>query len=273
MNVLRHPVRAIREPFGTAGLIVACVALIAALAGGAYAASGGLNAKQKKEVKKIAKQYAGKPGAPGAPGPVGAKGDTGAAGANGKDGTNGTNGTNGANGVSPTGTAFSGKLNGCEEGGVKFVGANTTVACNGVKGQNGQTGFTKTLPSGETETGTWGVGTQANGTTIVPLTFNIPLAEAPEALHYVNDKGEERIFGEISEEIENVPATICLGSVDEPTAPEGHVCVYAQKEEVESFPGYLPVGGLRYLYTSGATFLFSVQPFDFGLGTWAVTAK
>lgn len=136
MKLLRHPIRAIREPFGTAGLIVACVALIAALAGGAYAASNGLTSQQKKEVKKIAKSFqgTGPQGAAGAPGAAGANGKDGAAGANGKDGTSG------ANGVSPTGTAFSGNANGCQEGGVKFTGANTTVACNGVKGTNGTNG-------------------------------------------------------------------------------------------------------------------------------------
>src|SRR4051794_38320152 len=96
ISKLRHPVRAIREPFGTAGLIVACIALIAALTGGAYAASGGLTAKQKKEVKKIAKQFAGKPGAPGT---AGAKGDTGGKGDTGAAGTNGTNGSDGTNGL------------------------------------------------------------------------------------------------------------------------------------------------------------------------------
>ena len=65
MKRLRHPIRAIREPFGTAGLIVACVALVLALTGAAFAAAG-LTGKQKKEVEKIAKKYAGKPGAAGA---------------------------------------------------------------------------------------------------------------------------------------------------------------------------------------------------------------
>jgi hypothetical protein len=267
MSRLRHPVRAIREPFGTAGLIIACVALIAALAGGAYAASGGLSAKQKKEVKKIAKQFAGKPGAPGAAGPAGAKGDAGAAGATGKDGTSGTNGTNGTNGVSPTGTAFTGEQNGCKEGGVKFVGANTTVACNGVKGQNGQSGFTETLPKGETETGVWAVGT-SDGTSIVPVTFNIPLAEAPTDLNYVNADGFEVNAG-----FELVTPVHCLGSFEEPTAPEGMVCVYAQEEEIAAFPGYIPESTFEHYYTSGSTFFMSVDAGDWAFGTWAVTAK
>lgn len=221
MNRLRHPVRAIREPFGTAGLIVACVALIAALTGAAYAA-GGLNAKQKKEVKKIAKQFAGKPGAPGATGPAGpagAKGDTGAAGANGTNGKDGINGT------------------------------------------NGKTGFTSTLPPGETETGAWGI---AFSPSIVSLSFNIPLAEAPEALHYVNVAGEEQTAGG---PFDPTPDH-CVGTAESPTAQEGHVCVYAADEEFAGMPGYL-----ISTFKTGATFFFNVAGGEGrAAGTWAVTA-
>src|SRR5690349_24138099 len=99
MNRLRHPVRAIREPFGTAGLIVACVALIAALGGTALAAAK-LNSTQKKEVEKIAKKYAGKPGAPGAQGSAGPAGNDGSNGTNRTNGTDGEDGTDGAPGKS-----------------------------------------------------------------------------------------------------------------------------------------------------------------------------
>jgi hypothetical protein len=64
MNGFRHPSRAIREPFGTAGLIVA-------VSGFEYSAVQGLNGRQKMEVKKTAKEFAGKQepaGAPSAPG-------------------------------------------------------------------------------------------------------------------------------------------------------------------------------------------------------------
>jgi hypothetical protein len=112
---LRHPIRAIREPFGKAGLTVAICALVLAMVGGAYAA-GALSGKQKKEVEKIAKKYAGKTGSAGSQGPAGPAGAKGDTGTNGKDGTNGTN------------------------------------------GKEGTIGFTETLPSGKTETGTEGSG-------------------------------------------------------------------------------------------------------------------
>jgi hypothetical protein len=125
MKRLKHPLRAIREPFGKAGLTVAILALVFAMVGGAYAASGGLTGKQKKEVEKIAKKYAGKTGPAGSQGPAGPAGAKGDTGTNGKDGTNGTNGKEGP---------------------------------EGKQGKDGTTGFTETLPSGETETGSEGSG-------------------------------------------------------------------------------------------------------------------
>jgi len=175
MNRLRHPVRAIREPFGTAGLVVACVALIAALGGTAFAAAK-LNSTQKKEVEKIAKKFAGKPGAPGAQGPAGpagkdgsngaagAKGATGAKGVAGEDGATGATGEDGAAGASPEGHAFTGteetdppiegKCKGA--GGVLYEGGGEeNIVCNGVNGKNGVLTGEEPLPTGATEYGYW----------------------------------------------------------------------------------------------------------------------
>jgi Collagen triple helix repeat (20 copies) len=141
--------RRLKEPFGKAGLIVAVVALVFAMLGGAYAATGGnsskatASAKQGKQGKqgKTGKTGpAGPAGTAGPAGPAGAKGDTGAAGSNGKDGTNGTNGKNGTN------------------------------------GEDGETGFTETLPSGKTETGSWGGITNAAGVLRASLPFAIPIS-------------------------------------------------------------------------------------------------
>lgn len=149
MKRLRHPIRAIREPFGTAGLIIAMVALVAALGGSALAASGALTGKQKKEVETIAKKYAGKPGAAGptgTQGPAGAKGDSGPAGAAGTNGTAGTAGTNGTSvttAVIPTSSATCGHNGGTE---VKSASATTNV-CNGEEGEEGEEG-TEGQPAG-----------------------------------------------------------------------------------------------------------------------------
>jgi hypothetical protein len=193
---LRHPIRAIREPFGTAGLIVAVVALVAATAGGAYAANGGLSGKQKKEVTKIAqaeaKKFAGKNGANGAQGPAGpagAKGDTGATGNTGATGETGATGLTGP---------------------------------QGQRGPAGLTGFTETLPSEQTETGVWGVPNVEQLGTYYGISFNIPLATAPSA---VVVKPEEM----------NEPAGAAAGCPWDgvsgaPTADPGKLCIYEAVE-------------------------------------------
>ena len=169
----KHPIRAMREPFGTAGLIVAIVALVAALAGGAYAASGitvgssgDLTKAQEKQVAKIARKSA-RPGPPGATGPAG---PTGPAGAAGKDGTKGTDGEDGAPGKDGVNVTFSPASEAaCIAGGSVFKASNgETTICNG------ETGFTETLPSGKTETGVWAGTFYELGP--VPISFAIPLA-------------------------------------------------------------------------------------------------
>ena len=205
MKRLRHPVRAIRDPFGTAGLIVACIALVLALTGAAFAA-GKLTSKQKKEVEKIAKKYAGKPGAPGAAGPQGPAGSNGQAGAKGDAGTNGTNGVDGKSVIVANEAPA-----GCAAGGFTYEiegSGNENEICNG---KNGQTGFTETLPSGKTETGVWGINLEPSKATIVPISLNIPLETAPEAIFVTGGS-----------------ASGCPGFAGGlPTAEAGKLCIYA----------------------------------------------
>jgi hypothetical protein len=216
MSRLRHPVRAIREPFGTAGLIVAMVALVAALGGSALAANSALSGKQKKEVEKIAKKFSGKPGATG---PAGAAG---AAGKNGTDGTNGTSGgpgTSGSPGASVTNTTVktteTSKCGG--HGGTEFkVGTGAaTFACNGT------TGYTEFLPAGKTETGTWAVGEGPAHLAFVPLTFAIPVEGEHSITESFYVKSEQTVPGK------------CEGTVLAPQAEAGVLCVYASENEIE----------------------------------------
>jgi hypothetical protein len=264
---------------GTAGFIISIVALVAALGGGAYAASGGLNSKQKKEVEKIAKKVA-KPGPPGQAGP---KGDTGAAGSNGTNGTDGKNGADGSNGAA-----------GANGKSVK-VANEEPAHCPGERGVtyevegsgtlnevcDGETGFTKTLPSGETETGSWatpelGVGPDFAGSFNLPISFTIPLAgELGSAeVHFLKE-------GEINQ-------TGCPGSAAAPQASPGNLCIYTTvAREVENnpvtvanpaivksgivnapsnpnlIPGASPVGSILILSLPEASYAY---------GTWAVTA-
>ncbi|HVD41958.1 MAG TPA: hypothetical protein VNC16_13270 [Solirubrobacterales bacterium] len=279
MNRLRHPIRAIREPFGTAGLVVACIALVAALGGSAFAAAK-LTSKQKKEVEKIAKKYAGKPGAPGATGPAGPAGPQGNPGANGAAGKDGTDGTNGTNGISPVGTSFTGNQKGCQEGGVEFKGFNTTVACNGVKGADGAAGLPATLPSGESEYGAYSTGLAGDGESgpaiapaFVSFSFNIPLSEKPKWV-WVNGAGTG-VFANSQGTIED-----CDGSAAEPEADPGFLCIYSkfvQKLPFDQSPTPNDGEGVNSPYGVVLKAAFSGSgetEFPIGLvsGTWAVTA-
>jgi hypothetical protein len=287
---LRHPVRAIREPFGTAGLIVAVIALIMALTGAAFAAAG-LNGKQKKEVEKIAKKYAGKPGAPGANGAngsPGAKGDNGAPGAN---GTNGANGAPGPAGTSVTNTPLAkGNVN-CPEGGAEFkVGpGNPTRACNGI------TGFTKTLPTKETETGSWTIN-GASTAFIQPgtgISFSIPLAAAGaegSAWGFTQVETEEEEFGKKAVGggscVVGSPECVdtgCKGTAAKPTASPGKLCVYTGFEFTENISAYRvlksPDNQAENAYGVSGAALFggffspTTEPaFIESWGSWAVTA-
>jgi hypothetical protein len=285
MKKLKHPIRAIREPFGTAGLIVAMIALVAALGGTALAAAK-LNSTQKKEVEKIAKKYAGPAGKAGANGTTGsngaagAKGDAGAAGGAGAAGAAGTSVTTKA---IPTGVA--GKCN--KQGGVEVASASPTVnVCNGT------TGFTKTLPSGETETGVWGFGPIAESAVVEDPTFGhlvrvpaasfaIPLAAPLSAsqVHYINAASKEVVLNASFEQEEVDPSIAgkCVGSAVAPTAASGgNFCLYA-KEEVDMKPALFSVlnpANEPGAGTAGAqTWVNVTGEHGRGSGTWAVTAE
>ena len=232
---LRHPVRALREPFGKAGLIVAICALVLALTGAAFAA-GALTGKQKKEVEKIAKKFAGKPGpagpagANGAPGPQGPAGPAGAAGKEGPQGKEGKQGL---------------------EGSPWTAGG--------------------TLPSGETETGAWAfiVGPEQPTFHVPigksPISFPIPVADPGEGgtltLNLLK-QGE----GETA---------ACPGNFREPKAEPGQLCVYARVEldtgpglELD-IPGN---GSASEIIAGGTVYSSEGEEGGYAEGSWAVTA-
>jgi len=309
MKRLRHPVRAIREPFGTAGLVVACIALIAALGGTALAAKGALTGKQKKEVEKIAKKFAGKDGAAGAPGANGTngangkdgaegkQGPEGKAGANGTNGTNGTPGTPGTNGKSPKIIAeYQPGEPGCEENGgfvYEVEGSNEEAeVCNGKEGKDGSPWAVGGLPSGATETGTWAFSRDVetftvevggaeeevvvgdNSSILVPLSFPVPLASNLEQsqIHFTGDPGF---------------SSACTGSANTPKANPGQLCIYVStatppegtKLEKIQFGGEFAEPGERIAGKTGAIMVFerpTETEFGYipavGAGTFAVTA-
>lgn len=272
---LRHPVRAIREPFGTAGLIVAVIALVVALAGGAYAASSGghgqatASAKAKKGPRgpKGPKGDTGPAGPQGPAGPAGSKGETGAAGTN---GTNGTDGQDGADGESVNVSSYSGpECDGEGEAGAKFTNATgTAYACNGKAGSGGGGGggsLPISLGTGETETGVFQA--QAGGEeNPAALSFPIPLSSAAattistSGIHVVASGGD----------------ATCTGTAAEPTAPTGDLCIYVSKNtgtsslaEMEVWKPDISATGVGI---SGAVMYAGLASGAEMLGSFAVTA-
>lgn len=257
MNKLRHPIRAIREPFGTAGLTIAVAALILALGGSALAASGALTGKQKKEVTKIAKRFAGKPGAAGPQGPAGPKGDTGATG---ERGPSGSDGAPGANGKSAEAVAFSGSKGSCTAGGIEVKSASpTSFVCNGQQGEPGP--LLETLPAGKTMKGQWVTtvnevpGETPSGIAVINISFPFPLATPPNAAVFIEEEGEDEAD--------------CPGSAEAPEAAEGVLCIYviAEQGELGSFTG---APATKF---GASPLLFGGEPGSFAAGTWAVKAE
>jgi hypothetical protein len=225
MRNLRHPVRAIREPFGTAGLVVAIVALIAAVGGTAYAAAK-LNSTQKKEVEKIAKKFAGPKG------PTGATGATGATGPTGASGGPGTPGTPGAAGTSAKTKTFVGAKAPCTEGGIEVESATPTVlVCNGKKGDPAE--FPKIMPSGKPETGVWSTvqpPIKEAYNFIVPISFPVAVS--------TNKEGTSFWFSKEEVELQEFGTSGCSWDPEDASAlPEstvtGTLCVFTAIEETE----------------------------------------
>ncbi len=262
--------------------ILALVALVFAVTGGAYAASSSgvgshATASVAKSKKSKKKSSSGKPGprgpagaagsvGPAGPvGPAGAKGDAGAAGASGASGEPGAPGEKGAAGTAGQSVASVTEPPGahCENGGYKLTSAGgTQYVCNGQNGADGQSGFTETLPAGQTEQGAFSFDRQPLGPAAVTISFNIPLAaELPEAnVHFIPAGG-------------TVPAACEGGSAAHPKAKSGNLCVFSSIEVNGAFEGIEKVAGFGGgANTSGALIAAELteSPVFFS-GTWAVT--
>jgi hypothetical protein len=223
------------------------LALVLAMSGGAYAASKVLITSTKQISPKVLKQLQGKTGKAGT---NGVQGPAGPAGPQGPAGANGKDGAPGKDGTNGT---------------------------DGTNGINGTTGFTETLPKGKTLEGEWTLGSaspppELGGVVIGSVSFGIPLAAAPTAV-YVKEK-------------EATPAG-CSGSVEDPGAEKGFLCVFASQENnIEN----VRICALSEPIVSATSCYFadvsSADKFGFGLlglskeahgvvasGTWAVTAE
>lgn len=208
-----------RKHFNT-GTVIAIVAMVFAMTGGAYAAKKFLITSTKQISPSVLKALAGKPGAAGAQGPAGPAGPAGpqgAAGAAGSKGETGAAGKEGAQGKQgPTGAA----------GAKGAAGAAGPTGPTGPEGSPWSAGGT--LPSRKTETGTW-AGTMYDipeGKEVqIPISFPIPLKAGSEEAYVLDKKETEEGKGEGHEKG-------CTGTVEEPVAPPGLLCIYTFEEEL-----------------------------------------
>jgi hypothetical protein len=273
---------------------IAFIALIFALTGASFAATGGSGgsgsratasvshsstvataAKAKPKGKAGPRGPAGPKGATGAPGPAGPAGPIGPAGAGamgpgGPQGPAGHNGTNGTNGE------------------------------NGHEGKEGKPGVLhpgEKLPAKATEMGAWSVAAtkESVGGAASAISFTIPLATALGAseVHFVGGAGaEENTYNVAKGEFEVQPTAACPGTVAEPAAAPGNLCLYQGPiEGVEKTGGatesvaeavitpaniepFKFTEGLQGSGTSGAVVTaLNGGKSAFAAGTWAVTAK
>ncbi len=266
--------------------VTATLALLFAMSGGAYAASKYLITSTKQISPKVLKELKGRAGLAGPAGAPGKEGVTGKEGLVGKEGKEGAVGKEGAAGKEgsagkegPAGEGVTIKSIGsgasCKEGGSEFSNKSIkSLACNGA------TGFTKTLPAGDTETGAWqdfDVATTKTETAIT-ISFPIPLESTATATpHYITLEAEES---------NKLPAG-CLGSVEKPEAEKGNLCVFeansaefAGVEEPEFLNADLgllkgaggtagPTGVVMSLKTAAKLELGKTVAW----GSWAVTAN
>jgi len=298
MRRLSHPIRAIREPFGTAGLIVAMIALVAALGGTALAAAK-LNSTQKKEVEKIAKKFAGKPGSAGSTGPAGGAGPAGLAGGTGKAGNNGKEGKEGkegspwtAGGTLPSGRTLKGEWNADAVTVAPFTALHTAVsyalplsaAPNLIyAGEASVATGTGNLEEGSSvvKTPVAVSGEFTSGSTIsgagVPAGTRINAVEeitaGPEAGSIILKLSEEATATATGVALTTGLLAGCTGSAENPAAAKGDLCVYAAAQEhlIGPSPSLSAVQPQIGFTINGTTQAPAGQFANFH-GTWAVTA-
>ena len=231
----------LRNRFGIPG-IISVIALVFAMSGGAFAAKDYLGGDATASKAKKGKK-----------GPRGKRGPRGPAGANGTNGEKGAAGSPGAKGA--TG----------ETGATGDTGSPWTAG--------------GTLPSGETETGSWGL-VFSGAADMVDVSFPIPLAAALDAAHVVRIPAA------------GTPPAVCeepghpgAASPANPEADPGYLCVYHKKSlngngtldaiwdsgaepGVNEFFELVDSGAA----TTGAVLILSSFAGEITYGTFAVTA-
>jgi hypothetical protein len=230
------------------------LALVFAMTGGAYAANKYLITSTKQISPKVLASLKGKNGKNGTNGTPGATGPQGPTGPTGKDGAPGSEGKEGATG---------------KEGPAGKEGPEGTEGKEGSPWTAGGT-----LPSGQTETGTYlissptGAGTEF-GYALANISFPIPLLASIPKDHVVY------VDGTVPSECEN-STHAGTASPSNPEAGPGYLCVYRSssanmnESEMEIFN---PVNGANGASVAGAILFEEPTGAEaFADGTWAVTA-
>jgi len=270
----------LRTRFGIPG-VISVIALVFAMFGGAYAASNSSGGGKATASAKAKKGPRGPKGATGPAGPVGPagpaglagpagpKGDTGAKGEKGDPGTDGTDGVDGEPGKSVKATAIAeGEETACEgQGGVEYEvdeSAEPTEICNGKPGEPWALGG---LPKGATETGVWtfdaSEASAAGGRVFVPISFPVPLRQK------ITDEANIHF-------VETTPDATCPGTVTEPKAPEGMLCIYVNEVVGANFASERELNGEgnNVVNVVGGYLVFNgVENEAYGRGSFAVTGN
>jgi Collagen triple helix repeat (20 copies) len=294
------------------GTAIAFTALLFAITGVSFAATGGsgsgggrgpssstLTATAAKSKAKTGPRGprglagrvgpAGKNGATGAAGITGPVGPQGPTGATGAVGTPGGEGKEGKAGESVRNTTVPKGATACNAlGGAEFkVGeaGKPTYACNAEGSGGGGGGFPGFLPKGKSETGAFYVhsvvavvsrvvGTESihepeiEGQAVTAISFPVPLESVlSETNAFFIKKGQAG----------KEHAAECPGTVKEPAAAEGDLCVYLASENgVNPHSISMPIEGPEEegAGKTGALLTFFVTSEESGSakGTWAVTA-
>ncbi len=253
--------------------LVVVVVFVLVFTGGAFAAGRYLITSERQISPKVLKQLkaelrgaAGVPGVAGVvgpPGPAGARGENGAAGSN---GSNGGSGAAGKNGEGVTVAKASGKE--CAQGGATVANASGSVAvCDGVSG------FTEFLPEGQSEHGIFVAQASLpnkgfSESLKAAISFNIPLKNVPVG-HFIKSGTPEK------EDPEG-----CSGTVEDPQAAPGNLCVFGNLEEriepTEPPTFFAPEGNLLPGGVGKAGTVLQIPAEENGAriaGAWVVTAK
>jgi hypothetical protein len=163
----------------------------------------------------------------------------------------------------------------CETGGVKLTSTSgVNYVCNGQNGAAGPAGSPwtagGTLPTNATEKGLWSMfaTTDATQGVLATISFGIPLAAALDENHtvLVNAVGADPV---------NPDPTHCTGTVAEPKAASGYLCVYLKLLSGVPGPPFILQPDIQTpgAGPAGAVLAFEPPTSDPALayGSWAVT--